>query len=242
LYRDSFLTLPDFLRQMKIQAAAGALGDALNGICQTLRDAIGAEVVIFDGRAVILGRAAAAEPPLLDAFIRYGQTVYQVERGVNFLGWELIVAPFSELGLGGALVAWRKAPFGQPDFIAGEIAALVAALRLQAHAQEDARNAREDARNVRERALRARAVLDALSFSELEAMVHIFGLLGQDGGLVVARQAAEEIGVARSVIVNALRKLQSAGAVEARSLGAKGTHIKILDKILAAELKKLGPR
>ncbi|MCL8209092.1 MAG: GTP-sensing pleiotropic transcriptional regulator CodY, partial [Actinomycetia bacterium] len=33
----------------------------------------------------------------------------------------------------------------------------------------------------------------------------------------------------RSVIVNALRKLESAGVVETRSLGMKGTRIRVLN-------------
>ncbi|HBM75829.1 MAG TPA: GTP-sensing pleiotropic transcriptional regulator CodY, partial [Clostridiaceae bacterium] len=40
------------------------------------------------------------------------------------------------------------------------------------------------------------------------------------------------------VIVNALRKLESAGVIESRSLGMKGTHIKILNDKLLEELKK----
>ena len=49
-----------------------------------------------------------------------------------------------------------------------------------------------------------------------------------DGGLVVASQVADKVGVTRSVIVSALRKLESAGVIESRSLGMKGTRIKIL--------------
>ena len=42
-----------------------------------------------------------------------------------------------------------------------------------------------------------------------------------------------------SVIVNALRKFESAGVIESRSLGMKGTHIKILNDKLIPELKKV---
>jgi transcriptional pleiotropic repressor len=40
------------------------------------------------------------------------------------------------------------------------------------------------------------------------------------------------------VIVNALRKFESAGVIESRSLGMKGTHIKILNDKLIDELKR----
>ena len=36
------------------------------------------------------------------------------------------------------------------------------------------------------------------------------------------------VGITRSVIVNALRKLESAGIIESKSLGMKGTYIKVL--------------
>ena len=38
-------------------------------------------------------------------------------------------------------------------------------------------------------------------------------------------------------IVNALRKLESAGVVEARSLGMKGTYIRVLNEYLMEELE-----
>ncbi|MBJ3788582.1 GTP-sensing pleiotropic transcriptional regulator CodY, partial [Bacillus sp. OA1] len=43
----------------------------------------------------------------------------------------------------------------------------------------------------------------------------------------------------RSVIVNALRKLESAGVIESRSLGMKGTYIKVLNDKFLHELAKL---
>lgn len=81
--------------------------------------------------------------------------------------------------------------------------------------------------------------LGTLSYSELEAMEHIFEELdGGDEGLLVASKVADRVGITRSVIVNALRKLESAGGViESRSLGMKGTHIKILNDKLLDELK-----
>ena len=47
----------------------------------------------------------------------------------------------------------------------------------------------------------------------------------------------------RSVIVNALRKLESAGIIESRSLGMKGTFIKVLSPLFVDELaSKLSAR
>lgn len=80
--------------------------------------------------------------------------------------------------------------------------------------------------------------LGTLSYSELEAVEHIFEELGGDEGLLVASKIADRVGITRSVIVNALRKFESAGVIDSRSLGMKGTHIRILNDKLLEELKK----
>ncbi len=86
---------------------------------------------------------------------------------------------------------------------------------------------------ARERAVVEMAV-DALSYSELEAIEHIMRELGgETEGLLVASKVADQAGITRSVIVNALRKLESAGVIESRSLGMKGTFIRVLnDKLI----------
>ncbi len=80
--------------------------------------------------------------------------------------------------------------------------------------------------------------IGTLSYSELEAVEHIFKELNGREGLLVASKIADRAGIARSVIVNALRKFESAGVIESRSLGMKGTHIKILNDKLLPELEK----
>jgi len=81
--------------------------------------------------------------------------------------------------------------------------------------------------------------IGTLSFSELEAVEHIFEELDGNEGLLVASKIADRVGITRSVIVNALRKFESAGVIESRSLGMKGTYIKILNDKLLEELKKV---
>ena len=69
-----------------------------------------------------------------------------------------------------------------------------------------------------------------LSYSGLEAVEHVFRELNGNEGLLVASKIADrERNYSRSVIVNALRKLESAGIIESRSLGMKGTYIKIFE-------------
>ncbi|MDU2066190.1 MAG: GTP-sensing pleiotropic transcriptional regulator CodY [Sporomusaceae bacterium] len=81
--------------------------------------------------------------------------------------------------------------------------------------------------------------IGTLSYSELEAVLHILNELEGDEGLLVASKIADRVGITRSVIVNALRKFESAGVIESKSLGMKGTYIKVLNELLLDELKKL---
>ena len=81
--------------------------------------------------------------------------------------------------------------------------------------------------------------IGTLSYSELEAVEHIFEELNGKEGLLVASKIADRVGITRSVIVNALRKFESAGVIESRSLGMKGTHIKVLNDKLIEELEKV---
>ena len=83
-----------------------------------------------------------------------------------------------------------------------------------------------------------KSAVDTLSFSELEAVVAIFGELEGEEGLIIASKVADKYGITRSVIVNGLRKLESAGLIESRSLGMKGTFIKVRNQKLVEELCK----
>ena len=60
--------------------------------------------------------------------------------------------------------------------------------------------------------------IGTLSYSEIEAVEQIFSELDGTEGLLVASKIADRSGITRSVIVNALRKLESAGVIESRSL------------------------
>ena len=63
-----------------------------------------------------------------------------------------------------------------------------------------------------------------------------YRLDGNEGRLT-ASIIADRIGITRSVIVNALRKLESAGIIESRSLGMKGTYIKVINEGIFDKLK-----
>lgn len=82
--------------------------------------------------------------------------------------------------------------------------------------------------------------IDTLSYSEQDAVVKIFRELEGDEGILTASKIADKYNITRSVIVNALRKLESAGVIESRSLGMKGTRIKIVNAYLREGIAKIG--
>ena len=84
-----------------------------------------------------------------------------------------------------------------------------------------------------------KSAISTLSFSELEAIIHIFDEMDGKEGILVASKIADRVGITRSVIVNALRKFESAGVIESRSSGMKGTYIKVLNDVVFDELDKI---
>ena len=84
-----------------------------------------------------------------------------------------------------------------------------------------------------------KSAISTLSFSEMEAIIHIFDELDGTEGILVASKIADRVGITRSVIVNALRKFESAGVIESRSSGMKGTYIKVLNDVVFEELDEI---
>ena len=81
--------------------------------------------------------------------------------------------------------------------------------------------------------------LSALSYSETEALIRVFEELNGLEGIVVASRIADQSNITRSVIVNALRKFESAGIIESRSSGMKGTYIRVLNPQVFDEIEEL---
>lgn len=75
-----------------------------------------------------------------------------------------------------------------------------------------------------------------LSYSETKSLKVVLEAINYESGIFISSKLADKVQVTRSVVVNALCKLEIAGLVETRSLGSKGTYIKIVEK---GELKNL---
>ena len=134
--------------------------------------------------------------------------------------------------LGTLVLARYGNEFSAHDLVLGEYGASVVGMEiLRSRTEKIEKEARKKAA--------VQIAIDTLSYSELEAIEHIFEELDGKEGLLVASKVADRVGITRSVIVNALRKFESAGVIESRSLGMKGTYIKVLNDYLLEELDKL---
>lgn len=143
------------------------------------------------------------------------------------------IVPIHGVGqrIGTLIVAKFHTQFNTDDLVLAEYGATVVGMEIL----------RDRSGKIEEEARKKAIVqmaLSTLSYSELEAVTHILKELDGDEGFLIASKIADRVGITRSVIVNALRKFESAGVIESQSLGMKGTFIKILNNRLFEELKK----
>jgi transcriptional pleiotropic repressor len=82
-----------------------------------------------------------------------------------------------------------------------------------------------------------KSAVSSLSISEREAIEYVFKELGKEEGLLVASRVATKYRLTRSIIVNAIKKLEGAGIIEARSSGMKGTYIKVVNDAIFKEIQ-----
>lgn len=149
-------------------------------------------------------------------------------------GYIGMVAPIDIAGerLGTLLMYRLDHSYDIEDIILAEYGSTVVGLEIMRSINE------ENSEEIRKSAI-VKSAISTLSFSEQEAIKHIFEELKGNEGILVASKVADRVGITRSVIVNALRKFESAGVIESRSLGMKGTYIKILNDILKSEIDKI---
>ncbi|MDR3288142.1 MAG: GTP-sensing pleiotropic transcriptional regulator CodY [Peptococcaceae bacterium] len=156
------------------------------------------------------------------------------DRGTCRFGDKLVtIGPIVGGGerVGTLILAKFSEEFSDGDLVLAEYGATVIGMEIL---KVKAERAEEEARKK----AAVQIAVGTLSYSELEAVEHIFAELGGGDGLLVASKIADRVGITRSVIVNALRKFESAGVIESKSLGMKGTYIRILNDYLLEELDR----
>ena len=154
------------------------------------------------------------------------------EENVN--RYQAIISPIDIAGsrLGTVFIYKEEKGFDIDDIILSEYGTTVVGLEMMRSVNE------ENAEENRKISI-VKSAISTLSFSEVEAIIHIFEELNGNEGVLVASKIADRVGITRSVIVNALRKFESAGVIESRSSGMKGTYIKVINDVVFAELEEV---
>lgn len=227
---------------------AGATPISFMQISETLGETLLADVLIISRKGKILGSNTERFPAeeTMDLKIDEGtnrrlrattETEENLEMDsegmpafVTFKDGLLTIVPILNIhGRLGTLVFHRTKPFADEDLILAEYGATIVGMEIMKAKNEELEV------STRKRTM-VQVAIGTLSYSELEAIEHIFRELDGLEGLLVASKIADRVGITRSVIVNALRKFESAGVIESKSLGMKGTYIKVLNEYLLNEL------
>ncbi len=228
-----------------------------NDICRVMREILNSNVLVISrkGKVLGVGRLDSVEPikelidqnvggfidPMLNERLL---GVLSTKENVNLetLGFEeedtkrfqAIITPIEIAGerLGTLFIYKFKEQFDIDDIILCEYGTTVVGLEMLRAVNE------ESAEESRKIAV-VKSAISTLSYSEMEAITCIFDELNGMEGILVASKIADRVGITRSVIVNALRKFESAGVIESRSSGMKGTYIKVLNDVVFEEIEEL---
>jgi transcriptional pleiotropic repressor len=228
-----------------------------NDICDVLVDCLDSNILVISKKGKVLGVGACegvdrihelitdevgthVDSLLNDRFLNVLSTKENVNLGtLGFTSEEAgrytaVINPIEIAGERlGTVFMYRLGPlYDIDDIIVSEYGTTVVGLEMMRSVNEESV---EENRKIQV----VKSAFSTLSFSEMEAIIHIFEELNGEEGILVASRIADRVGITRSVIVNALRKFESAGVIESRSSGMKGTYIKVLNDYIFDELNEL---
>ena len=228
-----------------------------NDICEVLVETLSSNILVISRKGKVLGVGLCdgvdeitelivdkvggyVDPLLNDRFLSVLSTKENVNletlgfEGANVHDYDAIISPIDIAGerLGTLFMYRSNQSYDIDDIIVSEYGTTVVGLEMMRSVNEENQ---EEARKVPV----VKSAFNTLSFSEMEAITHIFEELDGNEGILVASKIADRVGITRSVIVNALRKFESAGIIESRSSGMRGTYIKVLNDVIFDELKKM---
>ena len=227
-----------------------------NDICEVLTGILESDILVISKKGKVLGSSVCTGVDVIKELIvdEVGGFIdndlnerllgiLSTKENVNLetLGFEdatrkyrAIITPIDIAGerLGTLFVYRGDREYDIDDIILTEYGTTVVSLEMLRSVNE------ENAEEERKVAI-VKSAISTLSFSELEAIIHIFEELEGNEGILVASRIADRVGITRSVIVNALRKFESAGVIESRSSGMKGTYIRVVNDVVFEELNKI---
>ncbi len=226
-------------------------------ICRVLGDIIGSNTLVISKKGKILGVGRKEKTLELGDMLteKVGSfidaelndrllAILSTKENVNLItlgfeeekvaGIQAIITPIEIAGerLGTLFLYRNSEMYSIDDIILCEYGTTVVGLEMLRAVNEE--NA-EEVRKVAD----VRSAINTLSVSEMDAIVHIFEELNGMEGVLVASKIADRVGITRSVIVNALRKFESAGVIISKSSGMKGTYIKVVNDAVYEEIENL---
>ena len=228
-----------------------------NDICSILTQILASNVLVISRKGKVLGVSEAdqvselkemivdrvgnfIDPMLNERFLSILSTKENVNLETlgfledNIRTYQAIVNPIEIAGerLGTVFMYRMDRPYEIDDIILSEYGTTVVGLEMMRSQSEENE---EENRKIQV----VKSAISTLSYSEQEAIIHIFEELDGQEGVLVASRIADRVGITRSVIVNALRKFESAGVIESKSSGMKGTYIKVLNDAVYDQLKEI---
>lgn len=228
---------------------------AFTDVCVVLGELMNASVYVISGKGKILG-AHTQGFDKVPAFKKEQGSYLDVKMNERFLsvlstkenvnletlgfesgettGLQALITPICIGGerLGTLFLYRDREVFCIDDIILSEYSTTVVGLELM-------RSVREETDKEKSKQEVFSAALTTLTPLEQRAVISVIHELGGEDGTLVTSKLADRVGITRTVIVNALRKLESAGLVRTHSSGVKGTHIEILDDIVCSEFENI---
>ena len=228
-----------------------------NDICEVLTEILDSTVLVISKKGKVLGVSECEQVAPINELVQEEVGAYidsllndrllnilSTKENVNLQtlgftpevvqGYQAMITPINTAGerLGTLFMYKKDSLYEIDDIILSEYGPTVVGLEMLRSVNE------ESAAETRKEQI-VKSAISTLSFSELEAIVHIFDELEGTEGILVASKIADRVGITRSVIVNALRKFESAGVIESRSSGMKGTYIKVINDYVFEELDRI---
>ena len=228
-----------------------------NDICEVLSGILESNILVISQKGKILGAASYSGIDKIGELITADTGgfvdnmlnerllgVLSTKENVNLLTlgfsggserkFKALIAPVDIAGerLGTLFIYKCVADYDIDDIILCEYGATVVGLEMMSSVNN------ENAEDERKKKI-VNSAIKTLSASELQAVKAVFAHMDGMDGILVASRIADDTGITRSVIVNALKKFDSAGVISTKSSGMKGTKIKVLNEVVYDELKKL---
>lgn len=221
-----------------------------NDICQVLSEILDSDVIVLSKKGKILGIGLKKDIKKINELVsgNVGEfvdnmfnervlSILSTKENVNLetLGFTLekinmynaIISPIDIAGerLGTLFIYRNEKQYNIEDIILSEYGTTVVGLEMIRSVDE------ENAEDQRKREI-VKSAYGTLSSSEKEAIGFVLNELDGTEGTLIASKIADRVGITRSVIVNALKKFESAGVIKTRSSGMKGTHIKVINELV----------